>query len=303
MATAIALGNFDGVHKAHEFLIRQVTARAKREGLESIVYLFVPHTIKVLRPEAAPGFLMTTEMKMRRLREIGVDRIHTETRGKEILGLSPEDFVKHILKEELDAAYVAAGFNYRFGKQAAGDAALLCRLCEENHIRCEIVQKMESDREPISSTRLRNLLAAGDIEKVNAMSFAPYTFGGVVEEGKKLGRELGFPTLNIEIPAELLLPRKGVYISRTRIGNKSYPSVTNIGQNPTVEKAVPRAESHLLDFSGTVYGQEAEVTLLSFIRPEKRFADMETLCRRIGQDIEYTKHYFERKDLNGTDTD
>ncbi|MBE7025173.1 MAG: bifunctional riboflavin kinase/FAD synthetase [Ruminococcaceae bacterium] len=303
MATAIALGNFDGVHKAHEFLVRRMTAYASRMGLESVVYLFVPHTLTVLRPEAAPGFLMTSAMKMRRLTEIGVDRVHAEERGKEILSLSPEAFVKNILKDELDAAYVAAGFNYRFGKQAAGDATLLRRLCEENGIRCEITNRIESGKETISSTRLRKLLTAGEIEAVNALSFAPYTLTGVVEEGKKLGREIGFPTLNIQIPRELLLPRKGVYISRTRIGNKDYKSVTNIGQNPTVERAVPRAESHLLDFSRTVYGEEAEITLLSFLRPEQQFADVGTLCRQIRKDTEETKLYFERKDLYGTDTD
>ncbi len=303
MATAIALGNFDGVHKAHASLVRHMKEYAEKAGLESVVYMFVPHPRLLLCPERSPGLLMTAEMKTRRLLEIGVDRVQAEVRGTEILRLSPADFVKKILVGELQAAYVTAGFNYRFGKNAAGDAALLQRLCQEAGIRCEIMERVESGREPISSTRLRHLLAEGDVAAVNAMSFAPYTLSGVVQTGKKLGREIGFPTLNIEIPLQLQLPRKGVYVSRTRLGDRSYASVTNIGQNPTVERAVPRAESHLLAFSDEVYGAEAEITLLQFLRPERQFPDVEALRAQIRRDTEQAGLYFERKDTNGADID
>jgi len=240
---------------------------------------------------------MTTAMKVRRLTEIGADAVHLEKRGMEILSLSPEAFVKKVLSEELDAEFVIAGFNYRFGKNAVGDAQLLQKLCKENGIHCEIMEKLESGDAPISSTRLRKMLTAGDIASYNALSFTPYTLSGIVQTGKKLGRELGFPTLNIDIPGELLLPRKGVYVSRTRIDGREYKSVTNIGQNPTVERAVPRAESHLLDFSGEGYGREAEITLLHFLRPEQAFPDVEALQRQIRQDTEETRLYFERKNV------
>lgn len=297
MATAIALGNFDGVHKAHAALVRRMTDYARGEGLAAVVYIFDPHPRRVLFPDRPPALLMTTAMKTRRLLEAGAGRVHTETRGMEILGLSPEAFVKQVLADELDAAYVTAGFNYRFGKNAAGDAGLLQKLCAGHGIRCEIMEKMESGQAPISSTRLRQALAAGDMAAFNELSFAPYAFSGTVQTGKKLGREIGFPTLNIEFPGELLLPRKGVYVSRTRIGEREYESVTNIGQNPTVEQAVPRAESHLLDFSGEVYGMEAEITLLDFLRPEQSFSGVEALRAQIRRDTEETRLYFERKNV------
>ncbi len=297
MGTAIALGNFDGVHKAHEALMRRMLEVAEEKGYKSIVYIFDPHPRLLLAKETRPALLMTTAMKVRRLTEIGADAVHLEKRGMEILSLSPEAFVKKVLSEELDAEFVIAGFNYRFGKNAVGDAQLLQKLCKENGIHCEIMEKLESGDAPISSTRLRKMLTAGDIASYNALSFAPYTLSGIVQTGKKLGRELGFPTLNIDIPGELLLPRKGVYVSRTRIDGREYKSVTNIGQNPTVERAVPRAESHLLDFSGEGYGREAEITLLHFLRPEQAFPDVEALQRQIRQDTEETRLYFERKNV------
>ncbi len=302
MGTAIALGNFDGVHKAHAKLLENMTAYAARHALESVVYLFSPHPRTLFFPDAPPALLMTTEMKARRLREAGADRVFLEERGMEILSLSPEAFVDRILVGELGARYVVAGFNYRFGKNAEGDAELLVKLCRARGIECEILESVEFEGEPLSSTRLRAFLEEGDVASIRRASFAPYTVCGTVQEGKKLGRILGFPTLNIEIPKELLLPRRGVYISRTRVLGKEYQSITNIGQNPTVEKAMPRAESHLLDFSGEVYGEYAEIALLEFIRPEKKFSSIEELGAQIRQDKEKARQFFERKDHYAADT-
>ena len=164
------------------------------------------------------------------------------------------------------------------------------------------MERVAFEGEPLSSTRLRAFLKEGDVVRIRRASFAPYTIEGTVEEGKKLGRTLGFPTLNIEIPKELLLPRRGVYISRTRVLGKEYESITNIGQNPTVEKARPRAESHLLDFSGEVYGENAEIALLEFIRPEQKFPSVAALIDQIRQDKEKARQFFERKDHYAADT-
>ncbi len=303
MGTAIALGNFDGVHNAHRALVEKMLTFAKREALESVVYVFEPHPRTLFFPSVPPRLLMETDLKRRRLLEIGADRVYLETRGMEVLSLSPEAFVEKILVGELHAKYVAAGFNYRFGKNAAGDAELLKTLCTSYGITCEIMDSVSALGAPISSTRLRGLLEEGDVEAVNQLSFAPYTLTGKVQEGKKLGRVLGFPTLNLAISPLLMLPKKGVYISLTRIRNHVYKSVTNIGQNPTVEEATPRAESHLLDFRDTVYGEDAEITLLKFLRPEQKFADADALRRQIQKDKEETRLYFERKDMHAAYTD
>ncbi len=303
MGTAIALGNFDGVHKAHEKLVRKAIGYARENGLSALAYVFTPHPRRILSP-ASPSFLLTTDSrKTKKLLEIGLDRVIEEDRGMEILSLSPEQFVKDILLGELEAEYVTAGFNYRFGKAAAGDAALLRALCQREGIQCEIMEPLCADGKTISSTEIRALLAMGEVEKVNALSFAPYTIEGVVQEGKRLGHTLGFPTMNIELPGELLPPKRGVYVSRTRAGGKVYESVTNIGHNPTVEEAPLRAESHLLAFSGEAYGTAAEITLLKMLRPEKKFPDTDALMAQIAHDVAETKLYFERKDLHAADTD
>lgn len=294
MGTAIALGNFDGVHLAHAALIQRTAAYAKENALTSLVYVFEPHPKTLLCPGAEARLLMTAKTKARRLMEAGIESVHLERRGMEILSLSPEAFVEDILHKELGATYVTAGFNYRFGKKASGDAALLTALCNARGMVCRIMEPMEIDGKSISSTRLRSLLENGEIEAYNALSFAPYTVSGTVRKGKQLGRTIGFPTINIDIPKVLLLPKKGVYISRTYFDGKWYKSVTNIGQNPTVEAAPPRAESHLLQFSGDVYGKEAEVELLAFIRPEQKFQDLATLCKQIEKDITVTKQYFNK---------
>ncbi len=294
MGTAIALGNFDGVHLAHAALIQRAATYAEENGFTSLAYVFEPHPKMLLCPEAEARLLMTAEMKTRRLMEAGIESVHLERRGMEILSLSPEAFVEEILHKELGAAYVTAGFNYRFGKKASGDAELLAALCNARGIVCRIMEPMEIDGESVSSTRLRSLLENGEIAAYNALSFAPYTVSGNVKKGKQLGRTIGFPTINIEMPRELLLPGKGVYISRTYLDGRWYESVTNIGQNPTVEKAVPRAETHLLQFSGEAYGKKAETELLAFIRSERKFENLAALCRQIEKDTAITKQYFKK---------
>lgn len=293
MGTAIALGNFDGVHIAHAALVQLATAYADEHNIISGAYVFEPHPRVLLCPETDVKLLMTAKMKARRLCEAGAWRVYFEKRGMEILSLSPKDFVKKILCEELDAQFVVAGFNYRFGAGASGDAKMLMALCRASGIDCRIMEPMEKGGTPVSSTRLRALLASGDIKEYNALSFKPYTVSGTVIKGKQLGRTLGFPTMNTEIPNMLLLPKKGVYISRTFVDGKWYGSVTNIGQNPTVESALPRAESYLLGFSGEVYGKETDTELLEFIRPEQKFPDVRALCAQIQKDTETAKAYFE----------
>lgn len=302
MGRAVALGNFDGVHIAHAALIQNMAAYAKENHLESLAYVLEPHPRRILNPKVPLSLLMPTALKEKRLRAAGADRVFLERRGMEILSLSPEEFVDRILIKELDAAFVTAGFNYRFGKGAAGDAALLSALCKERGIACHILEPMEFDGAPISSTRMRRLLEAGEMEAFNAMSLAPYTISGEVQKGKQLGKTLGFPTLNLEIGSELLLPKKGVYISRTEIDGKGYPGVTNLGQNPTVEEARPRAETYLFGFYKEAYGKTAEVQLLAFLRPEQKFEDISALCTQMQKDTEIAKRYFERKDQDAADT-
>lgn len=292
MGTAIALGNFDGVHLAHAALVQLAAAYANKNSTKSLAYVFEPHPKLLLAKEANIRLLMTAETKEARLCEAGIDEVYFERRGMEILSLSPEAFVKTVLKKQLDASFVTAGFNYRFGRGASGDAAQLTALCHAHGIECRIMEPMEAEGAPVSSTRLRHLLSEGDIKAYNALSFWPYTVSGTVKKGKQLGGTIGFPTMNIEIDKALLLPKKGVYISRTYLDGSWYESVTNIGKNPTVEEAQPRAESHLLHFSEAAYGKKADIQLLEFVRPEQKFSDLTALCAQIEKDKAQAIQYF-----------
>lgn len=293
MGTAVALGNFDGVSKAHAGLIQQMVKAAKERGLRAGVYLLEPHPRTQLVPENPIRLITPLPKKIWLIEQLGVDFVEVEKRGKLILELSPEQFVQNILQKELDAKYVMAGFNYRFGKHACGDAALLQSICAKCGIVCEIFPSVTEGGAPISSTRLRNLLSIGDIESVNRFSFAPYSIGGIVKEGKHLGRTIGFPTINIPIEKDVFLPKKGVYISRTRVDGEIYNSITNIGENPTVEHADIRMESHLFDYTGDAYGQKAETTLLKFVRAEQAFRTTEALKAQITADVKTAILYFE----------
>ena len=297
MGTAIALGNFDGVHIAHKALVENMLFATAHKNVKRVVYLFEPHPRFLLFPSSPPRLLMETDLKVRRLLALGADEVFLEKRGMEILSLTPRDFVEKILRDQFGAEYVTAGFNYRFGKNAEGDAEMLKTLCKEFGIACEIMERVSAFDAPVSSSRLRALLEEGDISLYNKMSTAPYTIIGKVEEGKHLGRTLGFPTLNVPISPTLLLPKKGVYISRTKLLGKEYKGVTNVGHNPTVENAPARAETYLLDFSGEAYGETAETELLAFLRPETKFADISALQGQIQKDTEETRLYFERMNV------
>lgn len=295
MDTAVALGNFDGVSKAHAAIIRKTVETAKARGLRSVAYIIEPHPRTQRMPEKPVQLLTPLPRKIALIESLGVDFVHIERRGQAILELSPAAFLKDILIGELQAAFLVAGFNYRFGKNAAGDADLLKTLAEAHGISCEIVPSVLEAGAPQSSTRLRALLEKGDVESVNRMSYAPYAMGGVVEKGKQLGRTLSFPTINIAIKKDVLIPRKGVYISRTKIGGRTYEGITNIGENPTVEHACVRMESHLFDYTGDAYGQYAETTLLQFVRPEMQFASLQKLSAQIAADKETAIIYFKEE--------
>ncbi len=292
MKTAVALGSFDGVHIAHAALIRNAVSYARTHDLLAMAYVFEPHPRLLLRPEKPVELLTTFTEKEALLYRLGIDKVQAERRGEKILQLSPEAFVKEVLAEELQASFVTAGENYRFGKKAAGDALYLKKLCEKAHVRCEIMDTVFFDGQSVSSTRIRQCLSDGEIEMVNRLSFAPYTKCGTVIRGKKLGRKLGFPTLNIAFENGILLPKKGVYISRTTVDGESYCSITNVGENPTVETAKTRMESHLFGYDAEAYGKSVAVTLLSYLRPEIKFASVDALMAQLVQDKEAAIQYF-----------
>ncbi len=273
---ATLLGLFDSLHLGH--------IKAVRELMSVDAHLHTVFTFKLDTYDAKGSRvpLLTEAQREEIFRGLGVDSIFTADFG-DIRELSPEEFVDSILCGCIGTKYVLAGENFRFGKNAAGDAQTLKKLCEERGIKAKIIPLL-SDREGvISTTRIRALLEAGEIEKANSLLGRRYSISGSITHGNALGRQWGIKTLNLEYEGCL---KCGVYSTLTYIENKMYKSVTNIGYKPTVtDGRIKNCETHLLDFDREVYGEEARIELLSFYRSEEKFPDSQSLTEAIKNDI------------------
>lgn len=282
--TAVAIGKFDGVHMGHRRLLEEILAR-KAEGLSACVFTFDP-TPAVLFGYSDGKELTTREEKRRLFEELGVDILIEFPLTTETAGISPEAFVRDILVRQMKVKFIAAGTDLSFGNKGAGNAALLTSMGEELGFAVTTIDKISMHGTEVSSTYVRRVVEEGDMKLVGALLGMPYAIRGRVVHGNRIGRKLGFPTVNL-LPADnKLLPPNGVYYSRVRVGQEVYRAITNIGCKPTVtDERVVGVESYLYDFARDIYEEEIEVSLLEYKRPEMQFADLEELKRQLRQDI------------------
>lgn len=274
---ALALGDFDGLHKAHRILIKKTVEIAKRENILSGVYVFDKSikSSKVITPE---------NLKERLIEEENADFIAVQHTDKEFFDTSCEDFVKKFLKDKLNAKYVVVGKNYTFGKAGKGTSDYLKVLCSKEGIETVVVEDVLFENEIISSSRIRKLLAEGEIEKVNSILGYNYIIEGIVEHGKQLGRTLGFPTANVYPDKNTVLPKFGVYAAEVNIMGKSLMAMVNVGMRPTVCGDKPSVEAYIEGIDGEFYGEKIEISFLKFIRDEQKFASVEELKKQIEKD-------------------
>ena len=278
--TAVALGNFDGMHVGH-MAVLEAAKSFESEGLMPVAVLFDEHSLKAITGKA-PAMLMTVTERNRIINENGL-RIETLV-FNEIRDLSPSDFVEKILVGRLGAAAVCCGYNYRFGKGASGTAQTMSEICGRLGLKCRVSGEVDVDRCAVSSTKIRGFIENGEIEKANKMLGRPFGFSSRVIDGDKRGRVLGFPTINQIIPEELAMPRFGVYQSVVTVNGEKYKGVTNVGKRPTVGTEKILSETHILDFDRDIYGENVDVRLIKFIRPEKKFSSFDELARQIKSD-------------------
>ncbi len=282
----IALGNFDGVHIGHRRLITEAVQEARSKGIPSMVLTFDPHPLQVLNPEAAPRLITATNKKAELIKRLGVDLMFMMPFTLDLAARPPEYFALEVLGETLHTYCVFIGFNYTFGQHGTGTPETLRRLGKQAGFSVMVIPPVMDRGAPVSSTVVRQALEDGNIEIARRLLGYWPALEGVVVSGDRRGREIGFPTANLEPSPEMVVPGRGVYAAKVRRGSRIDNCVVNIGVKPTfMEEARQTIEIHILEFNGDLYGQELELMFCSRIRPEKRFASVEELITQIRTDV------------------
>lgn len=292
--TAVAIGKFDGIHIGHRRLLEEIREK-KKEGLCTCVFTFDPAPA-VLFGHSDGKELTTKEEKHALFERAGVDILIEFPMNRETAAIPPEVFATELLAERMQTRFLVAGSDLSFGAKGAGDTELLQKLGPELGFQVKTIAKVCLEGKEVSSTYVRSCVEKGDMELAEKLLGMPYPVWGTVVKGKQLGRNLGFPTVNLLPDASKLLPPNGVYFSRVRYRDKLYRAISNVGYKPTVtEDRIMGLESYLYDFSGDIYGEPIEVYLQGFSRPERRFESVEALRRQLERDIETGFLYHKNK--------
>jgi riboflavin kinase/FMN adenylyltransferase len=281
---AVALGNFDGVHLGHQQVIADARAAARTLGAPLGVISFEPHARMHFQPDAPPFRLMNAHQLARTAEALGAERLYLLPFGVEMANFSDHDFVSDVLVAGLGVRHVAVGFDITFGRGRTGDPEIMRRYGEAFNFSVSVAAAVENAAGKISSTTVREALREGRPEAAAAVLGRPFAIEGVVQKGRQLGRQLGFPTANVPL-GDYVAPRFGVYATRTRLADgRELAGVANIGVNPTTGEVAPRLEVWLFDFSGDIYGETIETDLIAFLRPEEKFDSVEAMVEQIWDD-------------------
>lgn len=281
--SVVALGNFDGFHLGHQAVVGRAVARAAHERLPAVVATFDPHPVRFFKPDAAPFRLTSLDQRERLFAGAGADACLLFGFDAALAATSAEDFVA-MLAEQVGAAAVVTGEDFTFGARRGGNAALLREMGAARGLSAEAVAPISLGAEPVSSSRIRQALAEGDTATATRLLTRPFAIRGTVQHGDKRGRELGYPTANLTL-GEYQRPAYGIYAVRVRLADGSeVAGVANVGVRPTFEPPVELLEAYLFDWSGDLYGQEIEVALHHFLRPERRFDGMDALAAQMRSD-------------------
>lgn len=298
---ALTIGNFDGVHLGHQAMLVRLKEAANRLDLTTCVIIFEPHPREFFAPDQAPTRLTSLREKLELLAAAGVDRVQVCRFNFDFARISAEDFIVRILQRGLAVRWILVGDDFRFGARRAGDFDMLKAFSTECGFEVEEMPAYVVDGLRVSSTAVREALADGDLDLVRRLLGRPYGISGRVVSGDKLGKKLGFPTANIQLKHNRP-PLSGIFVVEVEVGVHDAPAsslpeairgVASLGVRPTVhENGKPVLEVHLFDFDQEIYGRHMHVHFLNKLRDEEKFPDLETLTRRIAQDVEQAKRYF-----------
>ena len=287
----VVLGNFDGVHIGHQKLFKVAREKAKEKGLKIVVFSFYPHPSWVIGT-SPKALIMSRRDKEEMIKTLQIDTLIEYPFTKAFATLSAKDFFVEILVNKLKAEVIIIGSNYYFGKGKEGNKDYLCQLGNQYHKMVCVVEAVKIEDKIVSSSVIRDLIFNGEVATANKLLGHPYSIIGQIIEGKKLGRTIGFPTLNIAAEADRVYPPKGVYATKVKVYNEEYLGMTNIGYNPTVSGRHKMIETHLFDFEGDLYGKEAKVCFYHYIRPEKKFDSFTLLAEQIQKDKKTVQQFF-----------
>ncbi|MDD3222168.1 MAG: bifunctional riboflavin kinase/FAD synthetase [Clostridia bacterium] len=303
--TAVALGKFDGLHRGHQILIEKIKEH-KAQGLQAVMFTFDFHPAALLSNKPQE-LIFTRDERIKWAEKMGIDVLIEFPFTKETSGMEAEDFIKDILIDAIGAKVIVAGSDFHFGHERRGNVEMLKAVGKELGFSVDVCHKLQTlapvfedgaftgrkELRDVSSTLIREAIRRGDMEFAAEMLGTPFSVSGEVIHGRQLGRKLGMPTANVAPPLHKIMPPNGVYSSRTLVGDYVYHSVTNIGFNPTVaDNNSKRMETYVYDFSGSLYGEEIEVQLFRFERPEMKFDSVEDLKNQIHLDKAKTMEYF-----------
>ena len=294
---AVTIGNFDGLHLGHQAMLARLQTVAHARGLPTCVLSFEPHPREFFAPEQAPARLSSLREKAETLRQLGIDRLHVFHFDRAFSALSAKAFVEQVLVQTLQARYVLVGDDFRYGAQRAGDFASLQTTGRPLGIDVESLPTVNVAGERSSSTAVRTALAAGDLDHATRLLGRPYSISGRVVHGDKLGRNIGFPTANIQLKHNRP-PLMGIFaVELCGLNGAPLPGVASLGKRPTVKSpdAVPVLEVHLFDFDAEIYGRRVRVDFLHKLRDEEKYPDLDSLVAQIRRDVDNAKHYLKHR--------
>jgi riboflavin kinase/FMN adenylyltransferase len=282
---AVAVGNFDGVHRGHATLIATLAEQARAHVGAAVALTFEPHPVELLRPGQTPPALTTSTDRSRLLHDLGADHVVTLGVTHALLRLTAEEFFLQVIRGRFGARAMVEGPNFGFGRGRAGTVETLGKLCTAAHIGLTIVPPCQLDGNEVSSSRIRAALQSGDVESAERLLGRPYRLQGIVGTGQRRGATLGFPTANLS-KLETLAPGDGVYAARARHGDAVWPAAVNVGPNPTFGENARKVEAHLIGFHGDLYGQSLAVDFVGRLRDTRPFSGPAELIDQLRRDVE-----------------
>ncbi len=287
--TCLAIGTFDGLHKGHQLIINQAIKEARKNNYPAAVLSFHPHPLEIIAGKTPPPSVVSRSQKISILEDMGIDYYFEQEFNQEFAQLKPEEFINQILLDKIRVKTIVVGDDFRFGYKNEGNVEILKEMGKLHSYRAKIISQLHASDDRISSTRIRTLLKKGKIKNAEKLLGRPYQICGEVIHGKKRGRKLGFPTANLNLETNYILPPEGVYAVKVHYKGKEYIGAANLGYNPTFNNQDISFEVFILDFKGNLYNQRLCVDLIEFIRGEKDFAVKEELIEQMKQDILYTR--------------